>query len=120
MATRRGSHRPGQVAETIRQVVAEALTRDVRDPRVGRVTVTDVVVTPDLSHARIRVLCGEGEERDRAMEGLRSAAGFLRGKVAKALATRITPELTFEPDLGLEHARRMDALLASLRQGDEV
>ena len=121
MAARRGSHRPGQVAETVRQVLAEALAREVRDPRVGRVTLTGVTVSHDLSHARIRVLCGEGEERDRALEGLRSAGGFLRGKVAKALATRVTPELHFEPDLGLEHARKMDALLASLRQeGDEV
>jgi ribosome-binding factor A len=120
MAARRGSHRPEQVAETIRQVLAETLAREVRDPRVGRVTLTAVSVTPDLGHARIRVLCGEGEERDRALEGLRSASGFLRARVAKALATRVTPDLTFEPDVGLEHARRMDALLASLRQGDEV
>lgn len=118
---RRGSHRPEQVAETIRQVVADALTREVRDPRVGRVTVTSVTVTPDLSHARISVLCGDGqEERDRALEGLQSAAGFLRTRVAKALATRVTPDLTFEPDRGLEYARHMDALLASLRDGGET
>ena len=55
MAARRSSHRPEQVAETIRQVVAEALAREVRDPRVGRVTLTGVTVTPDLGHARIRV-----------------------------------------------------------------
>jgi ribosome-binding factor A len=118
---KRSSHRPEQVAETIRQVIAEALAREVRDPRVGRVTVTRVDVTSDLSHAKVWVLAaGEGEERDRALEGLASAAGFLRSRVAKALTTRIVPELVFEADRGLEHAQRINALLASLRQGDQA
>jgi ribosome-binding factor A len=117
---KRASHRPEQVAETIRHVVAEALAREVRDPRVGRVTITSVTVTPDLSYAKVWVLCGEGDDRARALEGLASAAGFLRSKVARALTTRITPELTFEPDRGQEHAQRIDAILAALRQGDEV
>lgn len=111
---KRSAHRPEQVAETVRQVVAEALAREVRDPRVGRVTVTAVRVTNDLSHARVQVLVGDADETGRAMEGLRSAAGFLRSRVAHALTTRIVPELTFEVDRGLEHARRIDTLLSSL------
>jgi ribosome-binding factor A len=118
---KRSSHRPEQVAETIRQVIAEALDRDIRDPRIGRVTVTSVVVTNDLSHARVLViLSSEGEERDLALEGLQSAAGFLRSRVAKALSTRIVQELAFEFDRGLEHAQRINALLASLRDRDEA
>jgi ribosome-binding factor A len=118
---KRSSHRPEQVAETIRQVIAEALDRDVRDPRIGRVTVTAVAVTNDLSHARVLVIAGgEGEEHDRALAGLQSAAGFLRSRVAKALSTRIVPELAFEFDRGLEHAQRINALLASLRDRDEA
>lgn len=116
---RRGSHRPEQVGETIRQVIAEALARDVRDPRVGRVTVTGVTVSGDLSHARVRVLAaGDESERERALEGLQSATGFLRTRVARALPTRIVPELHFEADRGLEHAQRIDALLATLRRED--
>lgn len=117
-----GRRRPGQVGEVIRQVVAEALTREVRDPRIGLVTLTRVEATPDLSHARIYVaLPGDSSAADleRALTGLRSAAGFLRGKVARALSTRVTPELHFEIDRGAEHAARINALLAELRQGRE-
>lgn len=111
---KRASHRPEQVAETIRHVIAEALTREVRDPRITRVAVSDVAVSGDLAHARVRVIAAP-EEGHRVLEGLRSAAGFLRTRVARALATRTVPELTFELDLGAQHAARIDALLASLR-----
>ena len=115
---KRASHRPEQVAETVRQVVAEVLTREVRDPRVNRVTVTSVRVSPDLSHAAVRVVVGDPAERARALEGLESAAGFLRSRVAKALSTRVVPELTFEIDRGIEHAHRIDELLNSLRRDE--
>ncbi len=114
---RASSHRPQQVAETVRQVIAEALARDVRDPRVGLVTLTGITVTGDLGHARIQfVASGEPENADRALEGLRSAAGFLRSRVAKALGTRVVPELHFEIDRGGEHAARINAVLASLQR----
>ena len=113
---KRSSHRPEQVAETIRQVVAEALAQDVRDPRVSRVTITSVRVTGDLGHARISVVLGDGVDADRAMEGLVSAAGFLRARVARALSTRLVPELAFELDRGAEHAQKMNELFASLRE----
>jgi ribosome-binding factor A len=113
---KRSSHRPEQVAETIRQVVAEALAHEVRDPRVARVTVTSVRVTGDLGHARVSVVLGEGADADRSMEGLASAAGFLRGRVAKALSTRVVPELEFVLDRGAEHAQRINEIFASLRE----
>ncbi len=109
--------RPEQVAEVVRQVLAEALTREVRDPRVGLVTLTRVEVSGDLSHATVAVLApGDDAERARALEGLKSAAGFLRTKVAKALSTRTIPELHFELDRGLEHAARINAMLAELKR----
>ena len=121
MARRTGGggarRRPEQVGEIIRQVLAESLTRDVRDPRVGLVTLTRVEVSGDLSHARVFVMVGgDAEARARALEGLRSGAGFLRTRVAKALATRTIPELHFELDRGLEHAARIDAMLADLKR----
>ena len=120
--------RPGQVAEIVRQVLAEALARDIRDPRIGLVTLTRVDVSGDLSHAKVYVMArGEGpanseegvakNEQDgaRALEGLKSAAGFLRSRIAKALSTRTIPELHFELDRGLEHAARINAVLADLK-----
>jgi len=111
------SRRPEQVAETLRQVITDALAREVRDPRVGFVTVTSVQVTNELSHARVLVsVAGEEADKERALEGLRSAAGFLRSRAARALTTRTVPELHFELDKGLEHAARINQLLDAIRQ----
>ena len=111
------SRRPEQVAETLRQVITDALAREVRDPRVGFVTVTGVIVTNDLSHARVMVsVPGEEADKSRALEGLQSAAGFLRTRAARALTTRSVPELHFELDRGLEHAARISELLNDIRR----
>ena len=106
------------MAETLRQVISDSLAREVRDPRVGFVTVTAVLVTNDLSHARVMVP-GEDAEKSRALEGLQSAAGFLRTRAARALTTRSVPELHFELDRGLEHAARINELLNTIRQEDQ-
>jgi ribosome-binding factor A len=115
------SRRPEQVAETVRQFLGEALTRgEIRDPRVGFVTVTGVRVTNDLAHARVLVsVMGEDPEREKAIEGLRSAAGFLRVRLGKVLATRVVPELHFELDEGLERAARIDRIIAELHREPE-
>jgi ribosome-binding factor A len=114
---RASSRRPEQVAETLRQVIADALTKEVRDPRVGFVTVTAVLVTNELSHARVMVsVPGDDAAQARALEGLESAAGFLRSRAARALTTRTVPELHFELDRGLQHAARINELLERLRR----
>lgn len=108
--------RPNQVGESIRQVIADLLLTELRDPRIGFVTVTGVQVTPDLSVATVRVsVMGTDEERDQALLGLESAAGFLRTRVGRAISTRLTPELRFELDRGLEHAARINQILGQLR-----
>jgi ribosome-binding factor A len=109
--------RPEQVAETIRQVIAESLLGDLRDPRIGFVTVTHVQVTGDLSVATVRVsVMGDDSATAEALAGLQSAAGLLRSRVSKAIATRVAPELRFELDRGLAHAARIEQILADLRQ----
>ena len=113
----KSSRRPEQMAETLRQVLADAMSRELRDPRIGFVTLTGVLVSPDLSHARIMVsVPGDQAEKDRALEGLQSAAGFLRSRAARALTTRTVPELHFELDRGLEHAARINELLDEIRR----
>lgn len=114
---RRSSRRPEQVAGTIRQVITDALARDVRDRRVRSVTVTGVLVTNDLSHARVMVsIAGADQEKAKAMEGLQSAAGFFRTRAARSLTTRTVPELHFELDRGVVHAARIEELLGSIRR----
>jgi ribosome-binding factor A len=107
------------MAETLRQVVTDSLAREIRDPRVGFVTVTAVLVSGDLSHARVMVsVPGEDADKSRAIEGLQSAAGFLRSRAARALTTRTVPELHFELDRGLEHAARINELLNTIKRED--
>ena len=114
------SRRPEQVGETLRQVITDALAREVRDPRVGFVTVTAVLVTNDLSHARVMVsVPGEESDKTRALEGLQSAAGFLRSRAARTLTTRSVPQLHFELDRGLQHAARINELLNTVRREDQ-
>jgi ribosome-binding factor A len=114
------SRRPEQMAETLRQVITDSLMREVRDPRVGFVTITGVLVSNDLSHARVMVsVPGEDPDKTRAIEGLQSAAGFLRSRAARALTTRTVPELHFELDRGLEHAARINELLNTIRQEEQ-
>jgi ribosome-binding factor A len=114
---RRPKHRPERLGELIRQTVAAFLTGNVRDPRIGFVTVTKVEVSGDLGHARVWVsIMGTEEERALSLEGLGSAARFLRAQLARELALRTTPELHFELDRGLEHAARIDDVLRRLRE----
>ncbi len=114
---RRPSHRPERVGELIRQAVSAFLTGDVRDPRIGFVTVTGVHVSPDLSHAKVHVsVMGTEEERQRSLAGLASAAGYLRSQLARHLTTRTTPDLAFVLDRGVEHAARIDRVLRDLKR----
>jgi ribosome-binding factor A len=117
---KRPSHRPERVAELIRQAVGEFLTGKVRDPRIGFVTVTGVEVSPDLSHANVRVsVMGAVEEKERSLEGLASAARYLRAHLAGQLRLRTSPELHFHLDRGIEHAQRIDTLLRDLKESED-
>lgn len=114
------SHRPERVGELIRQAVGEFLTGNARDPRIGFVTVTSVEVSPDLSHANVRVsVMGSDEEKARSLEGLASAARYLRAQLARELRLRTSPELHFHLDRGIEHAQRIDRVLKELKESDD-
>lgn len=116
---KRPSHRPERVAELIRHTVGVFLTSDVRDPRIGFVTVIGVDVTNDLSHANVRVsVMGTEEEKAKSLEGLGSAARYLRAQLSKELTLRTSPELHFRLDRGLEHAQRIDQVLKQLKETD--
>lgn len=113
--------RPQRVAEAVREIVAPFLQREVRDPRItGLVTVTTVHVTPDLKRAVVAVaIHGDEAERTRTLEGLTSAAAAVRREVGRQLHVRTTPEIVFELDRGVDHASRIESVLASLRrEGD--
>jgi ribosome-binding factor A len=114
---RRSRHRPERLAALIQETMAEAIATALKDPRVGFVTITGVRVTADGQQAMVRVsVLGTEEDKGRAIEGLDRARGFLRTYLAERLELRVTPELRFELDRGLEHAQRIDALLEQIRR----
>jgi ribosome-binding factor A len=107
-----GSDRMRRVNEAIRQVIGDAVAGDLKDPRVGFVTVTDVRTSADLSHARVYVsVLGEDEQRQSTMAGLCSAHGYLQRRVAGELHLKRTPTLTFSYDDTTDRALRVDALI---------
>jgi ribosome-binding factor A len=101
-----------RVNEVIRQVLGDVIARDLKDPRIGFVTVTDVDTSPDLRTARVYVSVLGGEsERDQALAGLRSSHGFLQGKIAAELRMKRTPTLTFHYDDSIDRGVRISRLL---------
>ncbi|HSD10285.1 MAG TPA: 30S ribosome-binding factor RbfA [Candidatus Binatia bacterium] len=106
------SRRVERVADAIRAAVAEILLREVKDPRVGMVTITDVKLSNDLRHARVffSVFGGE-EQREASLAGLQRAAGFIRRQLARHVELRVSPEISFAFDPGLEQAERLARLL---------
>jgi ribosome-binding factor A len=107
-----------RVDEAIRQVLGDAVATDLKDPRVGFVTVTDVRTSADLRHARVYVsVLGDAEQRTATMAGLRSAHGFLQGKVASELHLKRTPTLELHYDDTTDRALRVDALIDEITQG---
>jgi ribosome-binding factor A len=101
-----------RVDEAMRAVLSDAITRDLKDPRVGFVTVTGVKTSPDLRHARVYVsVLGSDPARAASLEGLRSAHGFLQGRVASELSLKHTPSLSFEYDESVDHGMRITELL---------
>ncbi len=107
-----------RVDEAIRQVIGDALAHQLKDPRVGFVTVTDVSTSPDLRHARVYVslLAADGSpsddaERESTLAGLQSAHGYLQARVASELALKRTPELRFMYDETTDRAMRVEGLL---------
>lgn len=115
------SGRMRRVDEAIRQVLGDAVTGELKDPRVGFVTVTDVRTSADLRHARVYVsVLGEHggasdeDQREATLDGLRSAHGYLQGRLAAELRLKRTPTLQFAYDDTTDRALRVDELLGEI------
>lgn len=101
-----------RVDEAVRAVLSEAISTDLKDPRVGFVTVTGVKTSSDLRYAVVYVsVLGDELVRETTIEGLRSAHGFLQRRVASELRLKHTPALTFEYDGSVDRGMRISTLL---------
>lgn len=101
-----------KIADAIQRELSELIRLGLRDPRVSMVTVTAVDVTRDNAHAKVYFTSlGSKEHLDACLEGLNSAAGFLRSQVANRLTIRTVPQLHFEIDVSIERGVRISKLI---------
>lgn len=106
------SHRLARVSEVVREVAAEAILFEMKDPRVKNVTVTRAEVSGDLQHAKIFVsVMGSDRDQKLTMHGLNSAAGFVQAKLAKRLTTRFVPHVAFVVDHGIKKSIEIARLI---------
>jgi ribosome-binding factor A len=113
------SDRMRRVNEAVRQVLSEAVG-ELKDPRIGFVTVTGVETSPDLRNARVYVsVFGSEESRRESLAGLEAAHGVLQGRLARELRLKRTPQLAFEYDPTVERGVRMTQLIDELAPDDD-
>ena len=114
--------RPERVGQMMRREIADILDNRLRDPRLASmVSITDVEVTQDLSFARVYVSTLEtGAERERLLEALKTAAGFVRHELRPRLGLREVPELRFVLDESIERGARVDEILRKIERGEPI
>jgi ribosome-binding factor A len=114
------SQRLARIEGEMQRVLSTLVSREVRDPRVGNVTITAVSVAPDMSTARIWFMpFGDKHTPDEAGEGLNRAAGFLRGELGRALQLRHAPKLEFVYDQQIENADKLTRLIDGAVKSDQ-
>lgn len=104
--------RSRRIAEQVQRELSDIIRLELKDPRVGMITLTDVEVTPDNAHARVYfTLLGEASRIEEAAAGLQHAAGYLRSQLAQRLRLRVVPQLHFEHDASVERGIRVSQLI---------
>lgn len=113
--------RTGRVAEQIQRELAELIQMEVKDPRVGLVTLTGVEVTQDYAHAKVYfTTMKSADQAPKAQAGLEHAAGFLRSQLAHRMKLRIMPQLHFIYDVSVEHGVRLSQLIDEAVASDKA
>lgn len=114
------SLRANRVAEQMKKELGDIITRKIKDPRVGFVTVTAVEVTGDLQQATVYIsTLGGDKEREETFRALEKATGFIRTEIGQRIRLRRTPEITFEFDTSVEYGNKIESLLRSLKENNE-
>lgn len=112
------NHRAQRVSEALREELGEMISYELSDPRIGEAVVTEVLVSPDMRHAQVRLHMEKQQEHGGStIEALNHAKPFLRRKLAERLNLFRIPELHFESDVASEEGGRMQHLLKRIRRG---
>lgn len=115
------SRRTDQVGDELQRVLGEVIAYEMKDPRLGFVTVTGVTITPDLGRANVRLsIMGNDAERKEVMKVLEHAKGFLRHRVGEEVTLRIVPHLVLHLDTSLDNAMRIGEVLREIEHEREV
>ncbi|MCR4427218.1 MAG: 30S ribosome-binding factor RbfA [Firmicutes bacterium] len=113
------TYRADRLRDTIREEISSMLRKDLKDPRVGFATITDVEVSRDLRHVRVYVsILGDEQSRAQTMQALESARGFIRTEIGRRIRLRHTPDFTFEYDQSIERGSRVLALISEIQKGE--
>ncbi|MBI5561596.1 MAG: 30S ribosome-binding factor RbfA [Deltaproteobacteria bacterium] len=112
------SRRPERVGDLVKQEIASMMLHgEIKDPRIGFVTITHVEMTPDLKEARVYFSqIGSDKDKEKSREGLSSASGFIRRRLAKALDLRHVPEVSFHYDASLDYGDRIDRIIKEIKE----
>ena len=113
------SRRTQRLGLQIQHEISLILSRNLKDPRIGFVTVTGVELSPDLRHAKIfvSVMGGDAEKRE-SLDTLNHAAGWIRHELGQRIRMKFLPEVVFRPDTSLEYGERIDRLLDEIHGDD--
>jgi len=113
---KRGQGRPQRLGDLIQRELSELIRLELRDPRVGMLTITSVDVSPDMSHAKVFFTMFEKDKLEDTLHGLKRSAGFLRSQLAKRITMYTTPEIRFEYDESVERGDRISRLIDSTKK----
>ncbi|SIT67256.1 30S ribosome-binding factor RbfA [Edaphobacillus lindanitolerans] len=109
--------RANRVAEQMKKELGDIISRKLKDPRIGFVTVTDVEVTGDLQQATIFIsVLGDDRQKEETLKGLTKAKGFIRSEIGHRIRLRKTPEIFFEFDASVDYGNRIESLLRQVNE----
>jgi ribosome-binding factor A len=110
-----GNIRSGRLAEQLKKELSQILQYEMKDPRIGFITVTGVDVTGDLQQAKVYItVLGSEEQKEATLKGIARGSGFIRSEVGKRIRLRHTPELIFKFDQSVEYGSRIEKLLTEI------
>ena len=113
---KRGQGRPQRLGDLIQRELSDLIRLELRDPRVGMLTITSVDVSPDLSNAKVFFTMFEKDKLEDTLHGLKRSAGFLRSQLARRISMYTTPELRFVYDESVERGDRLSRLIDSTKK----
>ncbi|GAA0461602.1 30S ribosome-binding factor RbfA [Alkalibacillus silvisoli] len=109
--------RANRVSEQMKKELGDILSRKIKDPRVGFVTVTDVQVSGDLQQAKVFIsIFGEDQQKEDTLVGLAKSKGFIRTEIGKRIRLRKTPEISFEIDEAIQYGNKIERILSDLNK----